>query len=322
MNLDDMSNAPLERILIFSDPNMGKTFALGQLAAKFHLHWIDLESGVKTLLQANFPKELRKNVTVYSIPDNAVNPVGIRTMLKLVDTVRTKKPISICEAHGVANCPECIKADAPRQVICLPDLGPTDCLIIDGLNQLQASAMASIRFGKDDMSKAEWDDYGNQGSLMSKILSIFQTGLTCHLGCTSHPIEVEMEDGSKKLVPIAGTTNFSRNTAKYFDHIVYIKMVGNKRQFISLSTTNAKISAGSRYSIDLSKDSEPSLLKLFQDVDYSTLGAVHKEEIKSGTEAVLNSAKATPAITVPTAPTAPTATPASLKSLMNFKKQG
>lgn len=284
MNLDELEakSAPLERILIYSDPNLGKTEAMGRLAAKFHLHWFDLESGVKTLLQDRFPRELRKNITLYSIPDDATNPVAIETFLKIVQ----KRPVKICEAHGKVGCPACLKEGKAMQDFDITKLGPTDCLVVDSLNQLQNSAMCSITKMRDDLYKPDWEDFRNQGALMGKILSVFQNGLNCHLACSTHPIEVEMEDGSKKLVPISGTTNFSRNTAKYFDHIVYISMVGPIRKFTSLATTNPKICAGSRYSVDLSKDKDPTLLNFFKDVDYSQFAAMPQTaiEIKAGVD--------------------------------------
>lgn len=310
MNLDDISVAPLEKILIFSDPNLGKTYAIGQLAAKFHLHWFDLENGIKTLLQPTFPKEIRKNVTVYRIPDDATNPIAIETMLKIIQ----KRPVKICEAHGKVGCPVCIKSGGAMQDFDLSKLGPTDVLVIDGLNQLQQSAMASITKMRDDLYKPDWEDFRNQGALMGKILSVLQNGLNCHVAVTSHPIEVEMEDGSKKLVPISGTTNFSRNTAKYFDHIVYINLVGPKRKFTSLATTNPKISAGSRYSIDLSKDAEPSLLKLFQDVDYAAMATqVPVQQAKA--EATLDSINKVAPIATNSKPAVP---PSIGKSVMNL----
>ena len=82
--------------------------------------------------------------------------------------------------------------------------------------------------------------------------------------CISHETEVEMEDGKSKLVPTAGTRNFSRNTAKYFDEVVYCE-VKNKKHVAASSTTYANnVLTGSRTGNVLeSKPGEASLVSIF-----------------------------------------------------------
>jgi hypothetical protein len=83
--------------------------------------------------------------------------------------------------------------------------------------------------------------------------------------CISHETEVEMEDGKQKLVPTAGTRNFSRNTAKYFDEVVYCE-VKNKKHIAASSTTYANnILTGSRTGNTLeNKPGEASLVPIFK----------------------------------------------------------
>jgi hypothetical protein len=81
--------------------------------------------------------------------------------------------------------------------------------------------------------------------------------------CITHETETEMEDGRKKLVPVAGTASFSRNTAKYFDDVIYCEVKNKKHQFASSTTYANNILTGSRSAVSLETDERPSLLKIF-----------------------------------------------------------
>ena len=72
-----------------------------------------------------------------------------------------------------------------------------------------------------------------------------------------------MEDGRKKIVPVCGSSKSSRNTAKYFDHVIYCE-VKNKKHISASSTTFANnIVTGSRTDFVMEQAAEPSLLDLF-----------------------------------------------------------
>jgi hypothetical protein len=79
--------------------------------------------------------------------------------------------------------------------------------------------------------------------------------------CISHESEAEMEDGKTKIVPVAGTRNFSRNVAKYFDHVIYAQVSNAKHTFTSVTTQTMNIVAGSRTGIDMKLTG--SLLPIF-----------------------------------------------------------
>jgi hypothetical protein len=97
---------------------------------------------------------------------------------------------------------------------------------------------------------------------MEKFLSSIQNA-RYSIVCITHEAEIEMEDGRKKLCPVSGTTNFSRNTARYFDDVVYCE-VKNKKHVVASSTTYAtQILTGSRSDIALETETSPSLLSLF-----------------------------------------------------------
>ena len=55
----------------------------------------------------------------------------------------------------------------------------------------------------------------------------------------------------------------SRNTAKYFDHVVYCEVKNRKHSFASSTTYAGNILTGSRTDIALEADATPSLLRIF-----------------------------------------------------------
>ena len=73
-----------------------------------------------------------------------------------------------------------------------------------------------------------------------------------------------MEDGKDKLVPTAGTRNFSRNSAKYFDEVIYCE-IKNKRHIAASSTLyNGNILTGSRSGSVLESQENASLIPIFK----------------------------------------------------------
>jgi hypothetical protein len=73
-----------------------------------------------------------------------------------------------------------------------------------------------------------------------------------------------MEDGKKKLVPIGGTSNFSKTFAKYFDDVCYLEIVNKKHRAASATTYSGSIVMGSRTGKELEKMETPNLLELFK----------------------------------------------------------
>jgi hypothetical protein len=73
-----------------------------------------------------------------------------------------------------------------------------------------------------------------------------------------------MEDGKKKLVPIAGTSQFSKTFAKFFDVVVYTEVVNKKHRAASSTTYSGSIVLGSRAGKVLETLDPPSLLPLFE----------------------------------------------------------
>jgi hypothetical protein len=86
----------------------------------------------------------------------------------------------------------------------------------------------------------------------------------CSIVCISHEEEVEMEDGRKKIVPVCGSSKSSRNTAKYFDHVVYCEVKNKKHNVGSSTCFSNNILTGSRTDVQLEDMENPSLLSIFR----------------------------------------------------------
>jgi hypothetical protein len=217
-----------KHILIFGPPKSGKTELVGNIASEFELVDFDFENGSDTLLK--LPVEYHDNIEVINIPDTRGNPIGIITALHIVKG----NPGTVCDAHGMWNCPKCKMSGAPVVEVNLGVKNLKKVYCFDSLTQLTNSAIAHITRGQPDDYKLTYDDWGNLGKLMDTFLSYVQQ-CPNHIIVISHETEVEMEDGKMKLVPTAGTRNFSRNTAKYFGEVYYCE-VKNKKHIVASDT--------------------------------------------------------------------------------------
>jgi hypothetical protein len=259
MKLSQKIASKSRRVLLFGPPKSGKTMLAGQLAKEFNLIWVDLENGVDTLLQ--LPRDYQERIEVISLPDTRSFPIGIQTCLKVIRGSAYK----ICNSHGVISCTSCIKnTEATWVDVEFNTLDLDTIVVFDSLTQLTQSAIAHITKGKPDDYKLDYDDWGNLGKLLDTFLShVQQAGF--HVVCISHETEVEMEDGKPKLVPTAGTRNFSRNTAKYFDEVIYCEVKNKKHVAASSTTYNGNILTGSRSGAVLeSNPGEASLIPIFK----------------------------------------------------------
>jgi len=267
MNLDDYNNKSRVKLLVYGPPKSGKTALVGKLAEHFTLHWIDLENGIKTLLNpAMLKPEFRKNVNVINVPDTRFLPVGITTVLDIFRGGEKK----ICYDHGKVACPLCAKRPEARwSTIDLSKFTDKDILVIDSLSQLSSSALNKVTLAQivkpgGEEYKASWDDYAAQGALINQLLSVIQA-LDIHVAVISHEVDVEKADNKEKLVPVGGTRNASKLSAKYFDEVVYCTVMNRRHRAYNSSVFDPTIVTGGRYGVKLDdqKDDELSLLPLF-----------------------------------------------------------
>lgn len=260
--LSAVSESIIKHIMIFGPPKAGKSRRAGELAKYKKLIWFDLERGYSVLFQ--LPKELQDNIELIHIPDNRGTPMAIETMLKVIKGL----PVNICEPHGKVTCPVCTKAntDKPGSVeitsVHLNALDSDTCVVIDSVTQLTNSAIANITKGKPDDYKLEYDDWAHLGKLMDTFFSYVQSA-PYNVICISHENEVKMVDKTSKLVPVGGTNNFSRNVAKYFDEVIYARVVNGKHTLASSTTSDNQILTGSRANVDLGKNPDANLIVLW-----------------------------------------------------------
>jgi len=261
--LTTVEQSPYKKVLLYGPPKSGKTEAAGKLAEKYNLVYVDMENGRDTLFK--LPKEWKDRIDVVRIPDTRDFPMAIETCLKIIRGA----DCDICWEHGKINCPRCtdIKTKVPKEGtvisnVCMEKLSQADIIVFDSLTQLTNSIIANITKGKPDDYKLERDDWANAGKLMDIFLSCVQNWEK-NILCISHEMPVEMNDGSEKIVPVAGTRNFSRNSAKYFGEVVYCEVSNKKHKLASSTTYRNNIVTGSRAGVALESKEVPSLLELF-----------------------------------------------------------
>lgn len=253
--------------LVYGPPKSGKTELVGELASQgYNLIFVDFENGSNTLFHS-VPREFHDNIELIKIPDTKDVPIGIETALKIVKVGKHK----ICDFHGKRECPVCNKdPKATHSTIDLTTMGDKDILVFDSLTQISNSALAHIGLGKDDTWKPDWDDWGRQGNILDRFLGHIQNA-PFHVIVISHEILVETNDAKEKIVPVAGTRNFSRNSAKYFDEVVYCQVRNKRHEAASSSTYDLNILTGSRSRVRVEDQKDPtkhlSLLPIFENAE-------------------------------------------------------
>jgi hypothetical protein len=171
---------------------------------------------------------------------------------------------SICEMHGKVACFECLKRGGVSTKVHLSShLGKDTVVIIDSLTQLTTSMLAHITKDQDDLYKPQTDDWGNLAALTDIFLSNVQQS-KFHIICISHETETKLVDGKTRVVPVSGSRNSSRNTAKYFDHVVYAQVTNGAHSFGSSTLYAAGVVTGSRTGATIETMPEASLLGIMR----------------------------------------------------------
>lgn len=268
MKLSEKAHSLTHKVIVYGAPFTGKTELVGKLALHYNLLWFDLENGYVTL--SKLPLALQERIELISIPDSRAFPIAVETLLKVVKGTEVK----VCEVHGKVGCPICKKEGNPEVRICLNEVGPDTIVVIDSLTQFTASGISHITKTQPDDYKMDFGDWGQLAVIVDKLLSQIQAA-RYNLVCISHELEVKMEDGKVKLVPVCGSSQSSRNTAKYFDHAVYAEVKNNKH--IAGSSTGYKnnVVTGSRSNVEMEKSVEPNLFDIFTSWKHSGETQVH-----------------------------------------------
>jgi hypothetical protein len=255
--LTEVQQQQTKRVLIFGPPKTGKSSLAGELSEHgWFLDWIDMEQGSSVLFKRS--REAQERINLITLADTRAYPIAIETCLKI--TKGTK--VEICQAHGKVSCPLCKKDNKPVDILEMNSQPANRIVVYDSLTQLTASAIAKIAAPLGEDFKFGYDEWAKLGFLIDTFLSsIQQAGY--HVICISHEIEAESETGKNIIVPVAGTRNFSRNCAKYFDEVIYTEVKNKKHSFSSMTTANMNIMTGSRSDFDISKADNASLIGLF-----------------------------------------------------------
>lgn len=246
-----------QRVCVFGPPKSGKTELAARLAEHYRILYFGLENGHMTM--AKLPPEWQDRIEIINIRDSREYPIAAETMLKVIKG----GPTDICVAHSKVSCPLCKKKEGSLwEHVHLNALGPEWIVIIDSLTQLTNSFIAHVTKGQDDLYKLQLDDWGALKVLMDKFLSQVQVA-PYNVVCITHEEEVKFEDGRAKIVPVAGSANSSRNTAKYFDHIVYCNVVNKKHVVGSATDYSMSVLTGSRTDVKLEATKVANLLDVF-----------------------------------------------------------
>lgn len=201
------------RVLLYGPPKGGKTWQAAKLAEKKKLVVLDIERGWRTALQ--FPKAVQENILLVQLQDTPQQPQAIGSIQQLVKGGLFK----VCHEHGTFRCPKCA-SDSINDIITLDMLrAPDTILVIDSLTQLTSSAVNYVLSTKKEGVGMLIQDWGTVVQMIDYILGMLQ-GLGINILCISHMQDVSKENDPTMLVPVAGTTKYSINVAKFFDAVV------------------------------------------------------------------------------------------------------
>ena len=259
MKLSEISivDAP-KHILIYGPPKTGKTFQSVKLADHgYNIKLIDLENGFKVAKQLS--QEAQERIDIISLPDTKENPCAMQALSNLF----ARGEFSPCIKHGLHKCQNCIAQQLPANHLKLSDLGPKDVVVLDSMTQWGNSILSHIGKNKGEDWVPEWEDWRKLGAVLDMGLSSIQNSPYNWIVIT-HEIMAKQQNKEEKIVPIAGTRNFSRNSAKYFDTVIYCEVVNGKHQFASRTTYKNNILTGDRLGVELENAGDKGLLAIFE----------------------------------------------------------
>ena len=298
MKLTDKKPSATQRVLIFGPPKSGKTELVSKLAEHYNLLWFDLEQGYATLLK--LPQEAQERVELICLPDSKSYPIAVETMLKVIKGSK----VEICEEHGKVGCMLCKRAHKEAEAreedqgtnlfshyfttVELSTTPEDTIVVVDSLTQFSNSAIAHITKNQNDEYKLEFDDWGNLKTIVEKFLSEIQAA-SYNIVAITHEEEVTVENKRKKIVPVCGSSKSSRNTARYFDHVIYCEVKNKKHLAASSTTYMNNILTGSRSDVEL--ESGDTLLDIFQHTTHTKGGKKCDSTQASKTSSILDKLK-------------------------------
>ena len=267
-----------DHIIIYGDSGSGKTTLAGLLAEFYNILWFDGDKGLKAL-KNNLHPEMLKRIKPIRIPDNTANPLMVHTMLKVV----TGRQCNICIAHGAVDCMHCkSNSDAAIVTVALNNLPKNWIVVMDSQTQFFYSTLALCYYKVTGKTGGDVDDFwrgvkdemfaywGAARNIVEKFGN-YVKDLNCCFISISHTMMTEMEDKTKKLVPVGGSENASMNYAKYFGTEIHAKVLNMKHVYYSSTTASTSIQTKSRANVALEKEPIPSLLHVLRPQDAKEL---------------------------------------------------
>lgn len=264
MKYRELVDRTCSHVMVYGDTKSGKSTLVSQLATKgFKLYWFSLDRGHQVI--SKLPTEAQDNVEIFILPDTSDFPIAITTCLKVI----TGALCRICDLHGQIDCSTCKTKGKSFSIVNLNKLGLKDIVVFDHVSQLDKSAEKFVLKNKRDKSpnitedyKFSYEDWRTQGVLVNRFFGDLQQSPFNSI-CIAQAVEVEMEDGTKKLVPEIGTRNVSSTAGQYFDHMVLTSVVNASHKFGSASTYSISAVTGSRTDICIEELEVPSLEPFF-----------------------------------------------------------
>lgn len=266
MKVDSLTAASVNHVLVIGDPGSGKSTLVGQLAAKYHLIWVSMDNSHSVLKK--LPQEVRDNIELVVLPDTRDYPVAVDTIREIMKY----KPVSICDTHGKHSCSHCKTGNLPFTVVDLGNVPRETVVVLDNISQLADSYMSLICKGQPIDYKPKLDDWGSLRFHLAKFLGDLQVA-HFNLVATAHCVEEAMTDGSKKIMPMVGSSNTSPKVGGYFDHVVYCSVVNKNHKAGSSTTYITNVLTKSRTDIAVEKYDAPTLVPFFD-------GTIPKIELK------------------------------------------
>lgn len=255
--LTKLTTRRFQHICIFGDAKSGKSTLAAQLPPETKkIIWLSVDNGHDILFK--LPKETQEKIDLISLPDTKESPIGIR----FADKVVLGKKVTLCNIHKDISCSRCTASNLSVDTVDMSSEPASTVLVIDNITQLADSAMNLTLLGKKDDYLPGWPEFRLQGTIMNRMLTGIQQS-NRHVICIAHVCETEMEDSTKRLVPLVGTVPFSRGVGKYFDHIIYARTANKKHGFGSSTTYATNALTGSRNDVEIEKLEVPSLTPFF-----------------------------------------------------------
>lgn len=273
MKLTNYKPSAARHIMVYGKPKVGKTKEILELIKYgYRLWFIDGEDGIKTAWAVDekgnrfFTDEQLENVELIRVPDTMIYPIMGETLLKILKG----GDVSVCHNHGKVDCPMCKKeADAQITTVNVNKFTSKDILVIETVTQLGNSFIFNIKKNEiakgimADELKLEWGEWERQGFLLDRVFSQVQNA-PFNVIASSHEEMVTQVDKSTDISPKMGTRNFSRNSAKYFDDVVYLDKVNNKLKMFSSAQYRDSVITGSRTGKMVEKEGSRGLIELFE----------------------------------------------------------